>query len=109
MEEQEMFPPNVGRTTVQVLVAAFAPELLEASIALGTQLRAEGLRVQTYFEPIALREQIGYANTKGIPVIAIIGPDEAAQGQVTVRNLLTKQQQTVASAEAAAVIRGWVG
>jgi len=28
---------------------------------------------------------------------------------VTVRNLLTKQQQTVASAEAAAVIRGWVG
>ncbi len=109
MEEQEMFPPNVGRTTVQVLVAAFAPELLEASIALGTQLRAEGLRVQTYFEPIALREQIGYANTKGIPVIAIIGPDEAAQGQVTVRNLLTKQQQTVARREAAAVIRGWVG
>ncbi len=109
MEEQEMFPPNVGRTTVQVLVAAFAPELLEASIALGTQLRAEGLRVQTYFEPIALREQIGYANTKGIPVIAIIGPDEAAQGQVTVRNLATKQQQTVASTQAATVIRGWVG
>lgn len=109
MEEQEMFPPNVGRTTVQVLVAAFAPDLLQASIALSTQLRAAGLRVQTYFEPIALRQQIGYANAKGIPVIAIIGPDEAAQGQVTVRNLSTKQQQTVASAEAAEVIRGWVG
>ncbi len=109
MEEQEMFPPNVGKTTVQVLVAAFAPDLLQASIALSTQLRAAGLRVQTYFEPIALREQIGYANAKGIPVIAIIGPDEAAQGQVTVRNLQTKQQQTIASAQAAEVIRGWVG
>ncbi len=108
MEDQGMFPPSVGRTTVQVLVTAFAPELLEPAIAFAAQLRAAGLRVQSYFDPIALREQVGYANTKGIPVIAIIGPDEAAQDRVTVRNLLTKQQQTVARAEAAALIRAWL-
>jgi len=37
--------------------------------------------------------------------VAIVGDDERAQGRVTIKNLRNSEQQTVARAEAAGVIR----
>jgi queuine tRNA-ribosyltransferase len=71
-------------------------------------LRQAGLRTQVYFDPDPLREQIGYAVKKEIPLMVIIGTDEAAQSQVTVRNLRSKKQETVNRDAAAALIRGWL-
>jgi histidyl-tRNA synthetase len=108
MEDQNMFPPSIGKTATQVLVTTFQDTLLDESIKVAAMLRQAGLRAQIYFDADPLREQIGYANNKDIPLLVIIGPDEAAKGQLTVRKLSTKQQQTVNYDQATDLIRTWL-
>jgi histidyl-tRNA synthetase len=103
-----MFPPSIGKTATQVLVTTFQDTLLDESIKVAAMLRQAGLRAQIYFDADPLREQIGYANNKDIPLLVIIGPDEAAKGQLTVRKLSTKQQQTVNYDQATDLIRTWL-
>ncbi len=109
MEDQNMFPASIGRTTTQVLVTAFDAKLVDESLKTAVLLRQAGLRAQVVFDATPLREQIGYADKKGIPLLVIIGPDEAAQGSLTIRDLRTKQQQTVERSSAADVIKGLLG
>ena len=90
-----------------MLVLQFAPDLLPATLNLAHTLREAGLRVEVYFEPDSLGKQFRYASRKGIPFAVILGPDEAAQGMVTVRNLDEGAQRTVPQAEAAVLIRNW--
>lgn len=109
MEEQDMFPPTLGKTTAQVLVTVFERSLVDESVRLAGELRQAGLRTQVYFDPHPLREQIGYAANKDIPVVAILGPDEVTNGQVTIKDLRAGQQRTVSRPEASDVIRQWLG
>jgi histidyl-tRNA synthetase len=108
MEEQNMFPPSVGKTATQVLVTAFDRALVDESIRAAGMLRQAGLRTQIYFDPDPLREQIGYAVKKEIPVVVILGPDEVARGQLTVRNLRTRQQAAVEREQAPGLIQEWL-
>lgn len=109
MDELQMFPQSLRRTLVEVLVLQFDPTLLAQTLQLARDLREEGLRVEVYFEPDSVKKQLRYAGRKGIPFAAILGPDEVAQGQVTVKNLDLGEQRTVPRAEAARVIRSWSG
>ncbi len=108
MEEQKMFPPSIGKTATQVLITAFEQELVDESIKAAFNLRQAGLRTQIYFDPDPIREQIGYAVKKDIPVVVILGPDEVAQGKMSVRNLRTKQQETVSAEQAPDLIKKWL-
>ncbi|OIP98398.1 histidine--tRNA ligase [Candidatus Wirthbacteria bacterium CG2_30_54_11] len=94
------------RTVAEVLVTIFAPEMLPDSLALATKLRAAGINVDTYTEHTArMKKQIGYADKKGIPVAAILGPDEKTQGAVVLKDLRTGTQLTCDQSEAAGQIR----
>ncbi len=108
MEEQNMFPASLGKTTAQVLVTTFDKELIDESVKAAVMLRQAGLQTQIYFDADSLREQIGYAATKGIPMLVIVGPDEAANNQLSIRNLRTKKQQTIGRDEATSLIREWL-
>jgi histidyl-tRNA synthetase len=107
MEELQMFPPGVGRTVSQVLVTRFGPALVAESLRLAHELRMEGLKAEMYFEDDSLARQVRYADRKGIPYVAIVGPDEVAAGQVALRDLARQRQVSVARREAAAQVRAW--
>ncbi len=109
MDELGMFPQSLRRTLVEVLVLQFDPSLLPQTLQLTRRLRDEGLRAELYFEADSVKKQLRYASRKGIPFAAILGPDEAAQGQVTIKNLDLGEQRTVPQSEAAKVIRNWQG
>jgi len=105
MEELRMFPSDVGETTVQVLVTIFSAELMHESLRLLTELRSAGLRCELYYDADPLGTQIRYALKKGIPFVAIVGPDELASAQVTLRNLPLKSQVQVARSEVSEFLR----
>jgi histidyl-tRNA synthetase len=107
MEEREMFPPGVGTTVAQVLVTQFNPDLVTESLKVAHNLRKEGVNTELYFENDPLGDQIRYALKKGIPYLAIIGPEEVAAGKVTIRNLELEQQETVDREKVVARIRSW--
>ncbi len=68
-------------------------------------MRREGVRVEVYPEPDKLGKQMKYADAKGIPFAAVLGGDEIARGEVTVKNLATGEQQSVPRSEVAAMLR----
>nr|MBC7245856.1 histidine--tRNA ligase [Chloroflexota bacterium] len=105
MEELHMLPSDVGETTVQVLVTVFSADLLQESLRLITELRSAGLRCELYYDTDPLGTQIRYALKKGIPFVVIMGPDELASAQVTLRNLPLKSQIQVARSQIAEVLQ----
>jgi histidyl-tRNA synthetase len=89
-------------TRTQALVPLFAPETYAAAFALANDLRQAGIRTELYPDPKELRAQLTFANKKGIPLVALIGPDELAAQTVVLRDLRSATQRAVPRAEAAA-------
>ncbi|MEE8585843.1 MAG: histidine--tRNA ligase [Acidobacteriota bacterium] len=108
MQELSMFPDSVRSTVVQALVTLFGPELASNSLQAAQRLRQAGIHTELYFEAASLKSQFKYANRKGIPCVVVIGPDEAQQGRVTVRNFSTGQQVQLSLSEMPSQIRNWV-
>ena len=96
--------PALRISPTQVLIAPFEASLFGAARKLAAQWRAAGLRVELYPDAVKLDRQLKYADSKGIPFVAILGPDEAAQGSVTLKDLGAKSQQTVAQSEVVRLI-----
>ncbi|MSR48014.1 MAG: histidine--tRNA ligase [Planctomycetes bacterium] len=103
MEERGMFPPlGLGP---QVLLCRF-PEIGAAqAVAVATQLRAAGLRVELFADTPSLGKQLQYAATIGAPFAAILGSNELAAQSLTLKKLTTGEQKTLPIADVAAFVR----
>ena len=101
--------PELKVQPADVMVTCFDAASLPDSYAIAMELRDAGLNVSCYPEALKLDKQIKYANKTGMKVLVIAGPDELAAGNVTVKDLVHRTQQTVARAEAAAAIRSLLG
>lgn len=88
-----------------VLVTLFDTTLTPASLRLAADLRSAGFNVEVYPDTDKLGRQLKYADAQRIPIAAILGADEAAAGQVTLKHLASGQQVQVAQAAAAEQIR----
>ncbi len=91
--------PELNPSPTKVLVTVFSAELAQASAALATELRAQGLPTELTPNSIKLDKQLKYANAHAIPWVAIIGPDELNSGHVVLKDLKAGTQQTVARSE----------
>jgi histidyl-tRNA synthetase len=87
--------PDFARVPAETLVTVFDEEGLPDSFALAASLRNEGLRVVVYPEAIKLQKQLKYADRIGVRCVLIAGPDERAVGQVTVKDLQARTQETM--------------
>ncbi len=58
-------------------------------------LREAGLRVLVYPDADKIGKQIKYADSRGIPFVAILGSDEIANGTLTVKHLAAKTQHDI--------------
>lgn len=105
MEALHLFPET--KTLTQVLVAAFDAETIPEALRLATELRRAGTRVEVpLMEKGGFKKFLSYANAKGIPTVVLLGPDEIARGEVTVRNMADGSQQSVPRSEAVARLSG---
>ena len=104
MGERSMFPASFQAAAADVMVAVFDGQDMPHALRLAGQLRTAGLRVLVYPDADKIGKQIKYADTRGIPCVALLGSDEIANGTVTVKSLVTKTQATCAQAAAGAAI-----
>ncbi|MDR2300579.1 MAG: histidine--tRNA ligase [Deltaproteobacteria bacterium] len=72
--------------------AVLAPEAMESAFVLVQALRARGLRVAVDWAPGSLKNRLKRADKAAAAKVIMIGPNELASGQATVRDLLTKEQ-----------------
>lgn len=94
MEQMELFPKDLS--TTKILVTVFSMELGANSIKAVNTLRDKGINTELWLEAdTKLDKQLKYADRKGIPFVVIIGPDEAKNNQITLKNLVNKTQETL--------------
>ncbi|MCL5256817.1 MAG: histidine--tRNA ligase [Chloroflexi bacterium] len=106
---QEMHGGGLAGTTSEVMVTVFSPELLAKSLRLAGHLRLEGVHTEVYYDAgDSLGKQLKYASRKRVPFAVIMGPDEAAAGKITVRDMASGDQRTLSETEAAGIFRAWV-
>jgi histidyl-tRNA synthetase len=104
MAERGMFPPTLATTPADVMMAVFDAKDTPHSLRVAGVLRQSGLRVLVYPDADKIGKQIKYADSLGIPFVAILGSNEIAAGTVTVKNLKTQAQATCDQAAAAGAI-----
>ena len=89
--------PKLSTTPAEVLVTVFDDESLVDAFAISAALRHAGIAVICYPEAAKLQKQLKYADRIGARLALICGPDEKAAGQVTIKDLVNRTQQTVAN------------
>ncbi|GAB3938811.1 histidine--tRNA ligase [Larkinella terrae] len=92
MEELNLFP-ETGLQATQVLVVHLDAEARSIGLPLLSQLRAQNISAEAYPDAAKVKKQLDYANAKRIPYVVLIGSEELQTGQLTLRNMLTGEQE----------------
>lgn len=96
---QEVNPDFVKDTAVtDVYLASFGNGSQVAAMLLAEQIRDSlpGIRIMTNYGGGNFKKQLGRADKNGARIALILGEDEIANGTVTVKELATGEQQTLA-------------
>jgi histidyl-tRNA synthetase len=89
-----LFPADSQKST-QLLFVNFS--VTEASRLFPTlsRIRNAGIRTELYPEAAKLKKQLGYADSKKIPFVALVGENEITENKITLKNMLSGDQQSV--------------
>jgi histidyl-tRNA synthetase len=101
MAERQMFPADIQSGAPDVLVTLFQGEPVQDALRLAADLRAAGWAVEVYPEPDRLGKQFKYASARGIGFVLVVGADERAKQEVTVKNMETGEQTSAPRADIA--------
>ena len=99
----DLYPQNAIQAT-QVLFINFAEAEADYCLPIASQIRAAGISVELYPDCAKMKKQMAYANAKGIPFVVLAGESEINLGKVTLKNMLTGDQQLVSTEELIAII-----
>ena len=99
----DLYPQNATQAT-QVLLINFGEAEADYCLPIAGQIRAAGISVELYPDCAKMKKQMAYANAKGIPFVVLAGESEINQGKITLKNMLTGDQQLVSTEELIAII-----
>lgn len=105
LTELDLYPQDVLQST-QLLFATFGTDELRYALTWAKQLRAEGLNVEVFPEATKMKKQMGYADSKAIPFVAIVGGDEMAEQVVMLKNMTSGEQRKVTLAQLLEIMKG---
>lgn len=100
MTGMNLFPADTNITT-KVLVLNFGGDEERAALRVLEQLRDAGIASEIYPESKKMGKQMEYANRRGIPYVVIIGGNELASGEATVKDMTRGEQQSIPFAKLA--------
>lgn len=86
--------PELARA-IDAMVFAFGESERPAAIRLATQLRSEGQSVELVLGTPKLKRAMADADRAGAAKMYLLGPDEVARGEATVRDLATHEQSAI--------------
>ncbi|OGK23829.1 histidine--tRNA ligase [Candidatus Roizmanbacteria bacterium RIFCSPHIGHO2_02_FULL_37_24] len=90
------------KSSSKALVTIFSPDLFEKSLEITQRLRNSNINVECSLDDtIQLDKQLKYADRKGIPYVIIIGPEEAKQNKLILKDMKSGEQETLTVEELA--------
>jgi len=103
MTERDMFPQALAAP--DVMVALMSARSAPHALALATDLRRAGVKVDVFPEEARLGKQFKHAEARGIALVAIQGSSEVEQGVVSLKDLRTGDQRSVPRDELVAAVK----
>ncbi len=88
--------PEEDLAGTRALLLNFGGEEEKATLTAIKELRNKGIASEIYPEASKMKRQMEYANRRGIPYVIIIGSDELAAGNATIKDMRSGEQTTVA-------------
>ena len=93
----------------EVYVARVDDTVNAAAFSLVSTLRDAGIAAEADHQARSLKSQFKQADRLGARFVAVLGPDEVAAGQVTLRDMKTRDETTVELSAVAAGVRTLLG
>jgi histidyl-tRNA synthetase len=82
-------------SSIDVFLAAITPDDMPHVLGLARELRDAGLRVEYSLAAQAVGKQLKLADARNARLAVVIGPDDRARGEVMVKDLRRKGQESV--------------
>ena len=92
------YPENVSSAT-QVLIINFGEKEQLHCLELLRNIRKAGIRAELYPDPVKLKKQMSYANSRGIPYVILAGEEEIRTGLYSLKNMTSGEQITLDTPE----------
>ena len=105
MTERDKFPEALVSSPADIMVTVWNDDSFLESIELAHELRGQGLRVDLYPEADKIGKQFKYASARAIPFVAVIGDEERARGEVSIKDLRSGEQRSVTRENLAVTLR----
>ncbi|MCD6367274.1 MAG: histidine--tRNA ligase [Bacteroidales bacterium] len=98
MEQLNLFPENL-QAAVPVMFVNFGENESRQAFLLQQKLLANNIPSIIFPSATKLKKQYNYANKQHIPFVAIIGDDEMENQTVSVKNMITGEQESIKQTE----------
>lgn len=105
MDELNLFPEGAGQAT-RVLLIPFDEPARAVALPLLRQLRENNIAAEMYPDLFKVKKMLDYANAKSIPFVVLIGSEEVQTGTLSLKNMVTGEQQKIRAEEIAKVVSG---
>lgn len=99
----ELYPKDAVAGT-RLLFINFGEKETAYCLPVVGKLRQAGIPTEIFPDPSKMKKQMGYANAKHIPFVALAGDNEIQQGKLTLKNMETGEQQLVSTDELLAIV-----
>ena len=97
LNQLDLYPKEAVNGT-ELLFVNFGDKEAAYCLPILTKVREAGVRAK-------MKKQMGYANDKQIPFVAIVGENEMNEGKLTLKNMTTGEQSLVTPDELLAVVK----
>lgn len=97
--------PEEAVCRTRLLFTNFGEKEAAYSLPLLLKVRQSGIAAEIYPDSVKMKKQMSYANSKNIPFVAIIGENEMNEHKLTLKNMVTGDQQLLTADELVAAIQ----
>lgn len=95
----ELYPADTCAST-KVIFMNFGEAEAKQSLKYVMELRKNGISAELYPESTKMKKQLGYANSKNVPFVAMVGETEMLEGKLMLKDMTTGKQEMLDIAEA---------
>lgn len=100
----DLYPKDSINAT-QLLFINFGEKETAYCLSLVTKARQAGIRTEMFPDAAKMKKQMNYANAKQIPFVVLAGENEMNEGKVTLKNMITGEQQMVSGDELVGIVK----
>ena len=100
----DCYPKDAVNGT-QLLFINFGEKETAYCLPVVAKTREAGIRTEIFPDVTKMKKQMSYANAKQIPFVALAGENEMSAGKLTLKNMLTGDQQLVSAEELISIVK----